>query len=45
MSFPHNLLLNINDKKKMIKFRNILLVSICFNDTYFICQKKNDTFH
>ena len=40
MSFPHNFLFNIKEERHYkIKFKEILFVSICFNYTYFICQK------
>ena len=41
MSFPLKILFNIKEKKHYkIKFREILLVSLCFNYTYFICQNR-----
>jgi hypothetical protein len=40
MSFPHNFLFNIKEERHYkFKFMEILFVSICFNYTYFICQK------
>ena len=42
MSFPHNFLFNIKEERHYkIKFMEIFFVStcICFNYTYFICQK------
>ena len=43
MSFPHNFLFNIKEERHYkIKLMEILFVStcICFNYTYFICQKR-----
>ena len=39
MSFPHNFLFNIKEKT-LQDSRKSFFVSICFNYTYFICQKR-----
>ena len=40
MSFLHNFFLNNKEKRHyMIKFREIILVSICFNYIFLICKK------